>query len=318
MKKLILTCAALALAIPAFAKTDALSLIPNDAVTVGVVRIADMRSSPLSSALFQQTDKVSSNGDAEIFLREAGLQPTHDIDVVMVATSPRTALGHDAEILIAADGRFTVDRLTKALITRGATKKTSAHGEYYMLPTEKSDHNGAVAFPDGHLALVGTEAAVVAALNARAAGGTSFNTASGLARDLGRIDPRATAWAIVDVARAQRLADGPHVSARTTSGEALNSALKTMTTVALWATDSGDALKLGAFGLSRDPETLQLVEDTLRGALSAMRLAIQDKQPDLVPVLRKFNVTRTDDAVTISGSVPAATFRHYVAKESTR
>ena len=74
-----------------------------------------------------------------------------------------------------------------------------------MLPTENSDHNGAVAFPDGHLALVGTEAAVVAALNARAAGGTSFNAASGLARDLGRIDPRATAWAIVDVARAHGL-----------------------------------------------------------------------------------------------------------------
>jgi hypothetical protein len=316
MKKLLLTCAALALAIPAFAKSDALSLIPNDAVTVGVVRIADMRSSPLSSALFQQTDKVSTNGDAEIFLREAGLQPTRDIDVVMVATSPRTTLGHDAEILIAAEGRFTVDRLTKALLARGATKKTSAHGDYYMLPTENSDHNGAAAFPDGHLALVGTESAVVAALDARAAGGTSFTTASGLARDLSRIDPHATAWAIVDVARAKRLADGPHVSSRTTSGDALNSALKTMTTVALWATDSGDALKLGAFGLSRDPETLQLVEDTLRGALSAMRLAVQDKQPDLVSVLRRFNVTRTDDAVTISGTVPAATFREYVGKQA--
>src|SRR5207302_7498484 len=160
---------------------------------------------------------------------------------------------------------------------------------------------------DGHLALVGTEAAVVAALNARAAGGTSFNTASGLARDLGRIDPRATAWAIVDVARAQRLADGPHVSARTTSGEALNSALKTMTTVALWATDSGDALKLGAFGLSRDPETPQLVEDTLRGALSAMRLVGEEEEPDLVRVLRGVSVARREESVTISGGVPAWT-----------
>ena len=318
MKKLLLTCAALALAVPAFAKSDALSLIPNDAVTVGVVRIADMRSSPLSSALFQQTDKVSSNGDAEIFLREAGLQPTRDIDLVMVATSPRTALGREADVLIAAEGRFTVDRLTKALVARGAKKKTSAHGDYYMLPTENSQHNGAAAFPDGSLALVGTEAAVIAALDARAAGGTSFNATSGLARDLSRIDPRATAWAIVDVARAQRLADGPHVASHSQSGEALNSALRTMTTVALWATDSGDALKLGAFGLSRDPETLQLVEDTLRGALAAMRLAVQDKQPEMVTLLRKFSVTRSDDSVTISGSVPAATFREYVDKQHTR
>ncbi len=76
------------------------------------------------------------------------------------------------------------------------------------------------------------------------------------------------------------------------------------------------ALKLGAFGLSRDPETLQLVEDTLRGALSAMRLAVQDKSPDLVSVLRKFNVSKTDDSVTISGSVPAATFREYVGRQA--
>ena len=316
MRKMLTVCAALlALTAPAIAKTDALSLIPNDAVTVGVVRLVDMRTSPLSSTLFQQTDKLSSNGDAEMFLREAGLQPTNDIDVVMVATTPQTTLGHNANVLIAADGRFNVDRLTRALASRGATKKTSVYGDYYLLPNENnSDHNGAAAFPDGHLALVGTEASVVAALRARDAGGTSFTAASGLARDLGRIDPHATAWAIVDVARVQRFAGGPHVSNNTTSGEALNSALKTMTTIALWATDSGDALKLGAFGLSRDPQTLQDVEDTLRGALSAMRLAAQDKQPELVTVLRKFNVTRTDDSVTISGSVPAATVKEYVGK----
>jgi len=269
--------------------------------------------------LFQQTDKVSSNGDAEMFMREAGLQPSNDIDVVMVATSPKTALGHEPNLLVAADGRFNVDRLTKALVARGATKKTSVYGDYYMLPNENnSDHNGAAAFPDGHLALVGSEASVVAALRARDAGGTSFNNASGLARDLGRIDPHATAWAIVDVARVQRFADGPKVSNKTTSGEALNNALKTMSTIALWATDSGDALKLGAFGVSRDPQTLQDVEDTLRGALSAMRLAVQDKEPDLVTVLRRFNVSRSDDSVTISGSVPAATFKEYVNKAHQR
>ena len=60
-------------AIPAFAKNDALSLIPNDAVTVGVVRINEMRSSPLSSTLFEQTDKISSNGEAGQFLLDAGL-----------------------------------------------------------------------------------------------------------------------------------------------------------------------------------------------------------------------------------------------------
>ena len=87
-----------------------------------------------------------------------------------------------------------------------------------------------------------------------------------------------------------------------------------MSTVALWATDSGDSLKLSAIGLSSDSETLGLVEDTLRGALSAMRLAVQEKSPELVSVLRKFTVSRTDSSVSISGSVPAETFKSWVAK----
>lgn len=323
MKKALFLCAVLALALPAaFAKSDALSLIPNDAVTVGVVRLSDMRSSPLSSTLFEQTDKISANGDAEQFLRDAGLQPTRDVDVLMVATVLRSPAGggHNNDVIVAADGRFNPERLGQALLSRGAVKKTSANGAYFLLPNKEnhSEQNGAAAFPDGSLALVGTEQAVIAALDARAAGGTSFFTSSGLGREMNRIDPHATAWALVDVPRAQRLADGPRVSARSTSGQALNSALKSVSTVALWATDSGDALKLGAFGLSNDQETLQLLEDTVRGALSAMRLAVQDKSPDLVSVLRRFTVARSDGAVTISGSVPAATFKEYVHKPATR
>src|SRR2546423_10529927 len=94
---------ALAVAPAALAKNDALSLVPNDAVSVGVVKLADMRSSPLSSALFQQTANVSMDGDAQAFFRDAGLEPTKDVDVVVFATSPRSTLGTEAEVLIAAD-----------------------------------------------------------------------------------------------------------------------------------------------------------------------------------------------------------------------
>src|SRR5256885_264099 len=153
---------ALALAPAAFAKGDAMSLIPNDSVSVGVVRLADMRSSPLSAALFAQTAQITNDDDAMKFLREAGFQPTKDVDVVVFATSPRTNLGSDADFLIAADGRFNVERLTSALVSRGAVKKTSAHGVYFVMPEKgEKDHQGVVAFPDSHLALIGSEAAVV-------------------------------------------------------------------------------------------------------------------------------------------------------------
>jgi hypothetical protein len=318
MKKLFFAAALVALAASAaFAKNDALSLVPNDAVSVGVVRLAELRTSPLGSTLFRETDKISTDGDAEKFLRDAGLKPTQDIDVVVVATTPRAALGSDAEVLVALDGRFNVARLTNALTSRGAVKK----GDYYLLPEEhvQRDHQkGAVAFPDAHLALIGSETAVARALTARAAGGTTWLGASALGRDVARIDPKATAWAVVDVQRAKRIVGAPKMSTKSPQAQAISSALKSVSTVALWATDNGDSLKLGAFGLSSDTETLGLLEDTLRGALSAMRLAVQDKEPQLVGVLRKFTVARTNDSVTITGSVPAETFKNWSAKNSTR
>jgi hypothetical protein len=317
MKKSLLALAATALlAFPALAKTDAQSLIPSDAVTVGVVHLDEMRSSPLSGALFQQTDKITADGDAAQFLLDAGLKPSQDVDVVVVATTPKTSLGKETDVMIAADGRFNVDRLSAALVTRGAVKS----GGYFLLPEKKESSDtskrGAVAFPNAHLAIIGTEDAVKSALAAYTAGGTNFATSGALGHDMSRIDPKATAWALVDVVRAQRIVGSPHLSANSQAGAAVNTALKNVSTVAIWALDTGDSVKLGAFGLSNDEETLQLLEDTLRGALSAMRLAIQDKQPDMVSVLRRFTVSRGNGSVTISGSVPAETFKKYAAEHT--
>jgi hypothetical protein len=314
IRRLAFVSLALAFASIAFAKGDAVSLIPNDAVTVGVIHLADLRNSPLSSTLFQQTDHVSVDGDAERFLSEAGLQPMKDVDLLVIAASPRQNLGNEGEVLIAAEGRFNVDRLTKALVARGAVKKNG----YLILPNSKNgqdDQEGAVAFPDSHLALIGSESAVAEALDSRAHGGTTFLSASGLGRDIARIDPHASAFAVFDVARAARLSHAPHVPSSNNNASQLASALKSMSTVAIWATDTGDSLKLGGFGIARDAETLQLVEDTLRGALAAMRLAVQDKSPELVGVLRKFDVSRTSDTVTISGTLPAQTIKDLVAKQ---
>jgi hypothetical protein len=316
MKRLSLIASTLLLAVPIFAKTDALSLIPNDAVTVGVVHLADLRTSPLSSTLFKQTDSISSNGDAALFLEDAGLQPSKDVDLLVVSTSPKTNLGSEAEVLIAADGRFNVARLTAALVKRGAVKKNG----YLVLPEEArhDGRSGAVAFPDAHLALIGSEGAVAEALTSRANGGTTFFSASGLGREVARIDSHASAWAVVDVPRASRLTGSPKVPSRSAQAAALSSAMKNVSTVAIWATDSGDALKLGAFGIAHDADTLQLLEDTLRGVLAAMRLAVQDKSPELVSLLRKFDVTHTSDTVQIVGSVPAETLKTFVAKQNAR
>jgi hypothetical protein len=303
------------LALPALAADDALNLVPANAVTVGMVKLADMRTSPLSSMLFEHTDKMSSDGEAEKFLLDAGLSPTKDVDVIVVATSPRTTLGSEADVLVIAEGRFQPEKLTNALITRGAVKKDG-----YVLFPEKAGHdgdeNGAVAFLSPSLAIGGNERSVVAALAARASGGTGFRSRGALGLDLGRVDDKATAWALVDVTRAARLTKGGDINTgKGQSGDALQAAIKTLSTVAVWATDTGDALELGAIGLSGDAETLQLLEDTVKGALSALRLAVKDKSPEMVSVLRRFDVSRKSDSIMVEGSIPAATLRELMAKK---
>ncbi|HVS33080.1 MAG TPA: hypothetical protein VMS98_16660, partial [Thermoanaerobaculia bacterium] len=290
-----------------FAKNDAMSMVPADAVTVGVVHLDQLRTSPLSSTLFQHTDKISADGEAARFLTEAGLQPARDVDRLVVATSPRTRFGREAEVLVIAEGRFSVDRLGKALLTRGAEKKSASNVAYFVHPGAKDEnHKGAVAFISDSLTILGSEDAVIEALATRASGGSGFTTASLLGQDAGRVDPAATAWAVVDVTRAQRLTGGARVpSGKGQSGEALGAALRSVSTVALWAIDTGDALKLGAFGLSNDDETLMLLEDTIRGALAAMRLSVREKSPEMVSVLRRFDVKRNADGITINGSIPA-------------
>ena len=225
-------------ALPALAGDGALSLVPANAVTVGMVKIGEMRSSPLSSLLFQHTDKMSADGEAEKFLTEAGLSPAKDIDVLVVATYPRTTLGSEADAIVIAEGRFNVERLTKALIERGAVKKNG----YLQPPSESGDaHDVAIAFPTNSLVLAGSERAVVAALAARKEGGTGFLSRGTLAIDYPRIDPSATAWALVDVTRAARLAKvGTVNTGKGQAGEALQAALKSVSTMAVWAKDQGD------------------------------------------------------------------------------
>ncbi|HEX6098427.1 MAG TPA: hypothetical protein VF432_19055 [Thermoanaerobaculia bacterium] len=305
-------------ALPIFAADDALNLVPANAVTVGMVKLADMRTSPLSSILFQHTDKMSSDGEAEKFLLEAGLSPTKDVDVLVVATSPRTNLGSEADVLVIAEGRFQPAKLVSALVARGAVKK-----EGYVLFTPKDedgkggDQNGAIAFLSPSMAIAGNERSVAAALAANAAGGTGFRTRGALGIDLARVDAKATAWALVDVTRAARLTKGGTITTgKGQSGDALQAAIKTLSTVAVWATDTGDSLQLGAIGLSGDAETLQLLEDTVRGALSALRLAVKDKSPEMVSVLRRFDVARKSDSIQVEGSIPAATLRDLMAKKT--
>ena len=47
---------------------DAMALVPPDSVAVGVIRLSDLRTNPLSARLYSDLDKHTVDGDAARFL----------------------------------------------------------------------------------------------------------------------------------------------------------------------------------------------------------------------------------------------------------
>ncbi|HXI12290.1 MAG TPA: hypothetical protein VNM92_06560 [Thermoanaerobaculia bacterium] len=296
------------------ASTDVLSLVPADATTVGMIRLSDMRNSPLTARLFSETDRLSVDGEAKRFLKEAGLDPARDVDVLVAATSPRDGSPNEPAALVLAEGRFNVARLSAAIVTRGAKSKLAAGKTYFLLEEKGQDRHGqrgAVAFVDSGLVVAGSEESVIEALQQRSRSTQNFRQASIIGRELSRIDTRATAWALIDLARTRRFQGALRMPGSGASNDSLASAMKSVSVLGISSMDTGDALKISAFGISNDAETRDLLEDTLRGVTAAWRLAAQEKAPELVSALRKFNIDQSGDSVTIEGTIPAALLRSF-------
>ncbi len=298
---------------------DPLALVPGDAATVAVIHWNELRSSPFGAEVLDRMDGVSTDGDASRFLRETGLSPREDIDTIVLATSKRAGSSDDALVLF--EGRFDVARIAAALTSRGATLQKSASGDFYRLPEERGGHAGAVALVNPRLVVAGSEAAVTAALGRRESGGSGgLMAGQGLGRQLSRVDRDASAWALVDLTRYpvtqnREMHVGVHVQVegKDEPTRAIVGAMKSMSLLALEARVHGDAIDVAATGLSNDAENRQLLQDSLRGLLAMWRLAVQEKSPEMVSVIRGFHVDGDSEGVTVRGTLPGSVLRSLAA-----
>jgi len=313
---LVLCAAAAPLAAASRSGNDLLSLVPADAASVAVIRLSDLRESPLAGKLFSGADHMTADGDAARFLEEAQLDPKKDVDTVVIA-GRASGGNHGSPTLALFEGRFDPERLATAAQGRGAVRRSTSAGDYFLLPEKHGhdeEHPGAAAFVSSSLVIAGTESAVMQALADRRSGGTGFASGAGLGRELKRVDRGASVWALVDVARYPAVAHRSahiHVSGDV-NGEpamAIMGAMKSVSLVAIQAKARGDSLEISATGLSSDAETRQLLEDSLRGLMAMWRLAVQDKSPELVSVLRKFSVSSDSEAVSIHGTLTGSALR---------
>lgn len=311
MKRYALLALATALALPAAAARptdDALALVPPDSVTAGMLRVADLRTSPLAARLFADFDSATVDGDAAKFLAETRLHPIDDVDLVVFAAQA----DGKGKALVAFEGRFEPQRLAAAVATRGAEARTAPGGAYYLLkdkehPGQKGD--GAVAFVSSRLLVAGSEEAVVRALAARAAGGTGFTRGAGLGAQLDKVNDNASGWLLVDRTKLPEAKGSMTISSG--EGNAARNVLGAMNLVSTFSFEmmvKGDSLRLSGAGYSDDADTRELLEDALRGILAAMRIAAEEK-PEVVSAIRKFKVASDRNAVTISGTLDGATIK---------
>jgi hypothetical protein len=298
---------------------DPLALVPANAATVGVIHWSELRSSPLGAQVFSQMDHVSTDGDAARFLAETGLTPREDIDTVVVAMT-RPGAGESGDGLVIFEGRFDLARISGALVSRGATKQTGTSGEYYRLADEKGKRDGAVALVNPTLIVAGSEAAVLDALGRRESGGAGgLMSGQGLGKQLSRVDRDASAWALVDLTRFPATQNRKahvdvHVESDDGPSQAIVGVMKSVSLLALQAKVHGDAIDVSATGLTDDAENRGLLADSLRGVLAMWRMAVQEKSPELVSVIRQFRVETDRDGVSISGTLPGSFLKTLAAE----
>ena len=92
--------------------------------------------------------------------------------------------------------------------------------------------------------------------------------------------------------------------------------MRSVTLLAFQATPKGDGLALSATGLSPNAENRDNLEDALRGVLALWRMASQEKDPELVTVLRAFKVEKDKEGVTVSGTLPGAVLKAMAEKKT--
>jgi hypothetical protein len=298
---------------------EALSLIPADAVSVGAVHFDALRASALAGKLFSETDELTVDGDAAKFLAETGLRPKQDVDLLVFAALTSSNARPGSNALVIFEGRFDPARLEAAMVARGGVRKETPNGSYLLVGGPHGQGNpAAIAFVGRRMAVAGNPAAVTRALDDHASGGSGFLRGEGLGRQMHRVPSDASAWAIVDATRAPFATGRSRDSRDGDAADALVGAMKSVTLFVFHATARGDAVELSATGLSPDEDTRGLLEDALRGVVAMWRLAVHEKSPEMVTILRRFQIEKDGEGVSITGTLPASFVRRMAEEREAR
>lgn len=278
--------------------------VPAAATVVVAVDCAALRSQPLVQQWLLEHQTAWSGHDADVdrFLSDAGLDPLRDVDTMIVAIDSEK----DGEVLALFAGRYDPTSLGAAMVKQGATASKVNGVDVFTLPADhpNAKHDQAVvALPSAELVIAGDAAAVQAALT----GGRVQSNLATTEIAAGRVDPRAHFWAVAVVPeQVRRKAGEVTIDAEGEGGEMVRGLLTAGGTVKRVAVQAslGKELELSGVALSDSKEDAELLRDSAKGAVAAMRLHVKDRSPELVEVLREVDIRADGTQVSGRATVP--------------
>ncbi len=276
--------------------SEALSLLPTDAQTIGMM---DLRAARESDAVQTATGgaglgMVSPNGSSEFddFVSRTGFNPGEDLDRVYIAASE----GRETAAFVGY-GRFDRDRIARFVADQeeAEMEQTEIDGLPVYFSTDDDGQRAGFALVNNEMILAGDETSLRGML-ARLGGAASSPSAEMQAL-LNRVQYPQGAWFI-----AQDLdIEGPSSS----DGDAMGAAATMADDMVVSMDFRRDGVAFDAYVSPRAGASADELVRVVKGGLAAARLSMKD-EPNAVDVLDRVKVTEQGGGVDVEAFLPSS------------
>jgi hypothetical protein len=256
------------------------------------------------SPLYQKYGKAAARPDAFADLEaKTGINPERDLDQVFLAGRDGGSAAGVAMVI----GRFDRSRLAQAIEARkGEVTWKSLGGTNVYLFGEGSKGAAALAFLDERTIVVGSQAAVEAAVANHAGGQNGLRSNTTLVRLLEQVKPGSAFWMVGDqslLANLPKTVPAPGASAGPGGGTAGTSVTLPNLQSLLVTGELEGALSLSVTGETTDAAAAKNLADIVRGFAALLQLQAAQK-PELQELSSALNVTSEGSRVLLSARLP--------------
>ncbi len=270
-------------------------LLPADARFVIGIDVKRFTASPLYKKFAAQA-RPDTFRDLE---EKTGLNLERDVDQVLIAGRPAGSSVPGVAIVL---GSFDTYKLGRAIETNAKAKAAGrsflGYTEYVF--NEAGKEPGALALLDGQALVIGTSAAVEAALTARSQGATPLRTNPSIMGLLERVKPGSTVWMVGDQSLLQNLPSTIPAPGSGGSGNFITlPALKSLIVTG----DLDPMVALSITGDTPDEAAAKNLGDVVRGFVALASLQASQR-PEFKDLASAISVTTEASRVQVNARIP--------------